>query len=106
MRRAGLLNEPIEIYKVVITKSDYGEESETLELRNATKASLKHNSGNRSIENDEIVHNYNKSFTVRYYVEVDEFDKIKWDNKFYRVLDIEPNKQYTYKVINTELIND
>lgn len=106
MRRAGLLNELIEIYTKTIVKDEYGQEVEELTLKQTTRAKLVHNNGNRSLENEEIVHNYNKTFTVRYYVDIDDYDVIKWNGKYYRVLDVEPNREYQQKVINTEKIND
>ena len=42
----------------------------------------------------------------RYYVDVDDYDIIKWENKFYRVIDIEPNRDYQFKTITMEKIND
>lgn len=106
MRRAGQLNEKIEIYKVNWVKNDYGSQVEELELRTSTRAKLMNLSGNRMVENDEIVHNYSKSFLVRFYVEVEDYDKILWNGKYYRVIDIQEDRQYQEKIINTELIND
>lgn len=106
MRGAGQLKEIIKVYCNDIVKDDYGQEVEEKKLKYVTKAKINHNSGNRSLENNEIVHNYNKSFTVRYYVPVDDYDIIEWKNNYYRVLDIEPYEEYQYKVINTEKIND
>lgn len=106
MRAAGKLKENIEIYENTITKDEYGQEVETKTLKATTKAELKHNSGNRNIENNEIIHNYNKTFIVRFYVNVGDYDIIKWENNYYRVLDVEPNRDYQYKTINTEKIND
>lgn len=106
MRAAGKLKEIIEIYSNTITKDEYGQEVETKVLKCSTKADLKHTNGNRELENSEIVHNYNKTLTVRYYVDVDDYDIIKWENKFYRVIDIEPNRDYQFKTITMEKIND
>lgn len=106
MRAAGRLKENIEIYSNTITKDEYGQEREVMTLKTTTKAQLVHSGGNRELDNEEITHSYRKQFTVRYYVDIDDYDVIKWENKYYRVLDIEPNKEYQYKVINTEKIND
>ncbi len=106
MKRAGLLNEIIEIYKVVWEKDKYGSQVETLELVTTTRARVVYNNGSRNIENSEIVHNYNKTFIVRYYVPINDYDKILWQGKYYRVLSIDSSREYQEKTINTELIND
>lgn len=106
MRRAGLLNEPIEIYKVVTEVDEYGVKNELLELRTKTRARVQYNSGSRNIEHSEIVHDYTKTFTVRYYVEVEDYDKILWQGKYYRVLSIDSSREFQEKRINTEVIND
>lgn len=106
MRRAGLLNDIIEIYKVNWVKDDYGNQVEELELRTTTRANLLPYNGSRNIEASEVVHNYSKTFKVRYYVEVEDFDKILFEGKYYRVLSIESSKEYQEKLIYTELIKD
>lgn len=106
MRRAGLLNEVIEIYKLNVSKNDYGQEVRTWDLKLSTRAKVSYNTGSRDTENSEITHNYTKSFTVRYYVNVEENDQIKWGGKLYRILEIERSREYQQIVINTELIND
>lgn len=106
MRRAGLLNQIIEIYEVKWVKDDYGNQVEKLELRTTTRANLLPYHGSRTTENDEIVHNYSKTFKVRYYVPCEDYDKILFENKWYRVLSIESSREYQEKIINTEIIND
>lgn len=106
MRRAGLLREVIEIYKVVWEKDEYGNQVESLELRFKTRAKVEHVSGLRNIVNNEIIHDYTKTFLVRGYVEVEDYDKILYNGKYYRVLSIDLNSEYQQKIINTELVND
>lgn len=104
--RAGLLYEPITILQSQITRNEYGEETTVWVNKYETKARLLHLNGNRVNENDEIVHNYMKSFEVRYYVPVDDYDRVRWNGKDYRVIDIEPNKEQMKQTIRVELIND
>ena len=106
MRTAGRLKEIVEIYSNTITKDEYGQDVEQRVLKCSTRVDLKHNNGNRQLENSEIVHNYNKTIVVRYYVDVEDYDLIKWNNVFYRVLDVEPNREYQFKTITMEKIND
>lgn len=103
MRRAGLLNEKIKIYKVEWVKDDYGSQVETLKLRSETRARVIYNSGNRTVTNDEVVHDYYRTVVVRYYVEVEDYDVIKWDGKYYIVLSIDSSREFQEKTISLRL---
>lgn len=104
--RAGLLTEEIEIIENVVTVNDFGEETEEWVSKYKTKARLVHDGGDRTIINGEIFYSNAKTFQVRYYVPIDDFDRIKWDNKIYRVRNIEPDKKKMNKTIKAELVND
>lgn len=107
MKRAGLLNEVINIYSPTSTVNEYGEKIQTYTLSYTTRARVVHTSGNRSNENNEIFYSYQKSFTVRSYVPVTEYDQIEYCNKRYRILTIDNRiKVQNDKVIITELINE
>lgn len=103
---AGKLNERIEIFTPQITKNDVGEQSTEYILKLSTKANIQHIKGNRDIENNEVVYNYSRTFEVRIYVDVNEFDRIKWKDKYYRILDIDTNKELQQITILTELVNE
>lgn len=103
---AGKLTEQIEIFTPIITKNDVGEQATEYKLKLSTKANVQHNKGNRDIENNEVVYNYSRTFEVRIYVDVSEFDRIKWKNKYYRILDIDTNKELQQITILTELVNE
>lgn len=103
---AGILNEIIEIYVPEITRNEVGEQNTNYVLKCKTRARIIHNSGNRTTENNEVVYNYIKTFQVRSYIEISDFDRIKWNDKYYRILNIEPNKQEQQKSITTELVNE
>jgi SPP1 family predicted phage head-tail adaptor len=104
--RAGTLTENISILKPNVTTNDVGEQTTEYIVKLTTKAKVEFDSGNREIENREIVYNYSKTFKTRYYIEVDEYDRIHWNNKQYRILSIEPNRQYQELTIKTELVNE
>jgi head-tail adaptor len=104
--RAGLLNEPVEIWEKSLVTNDYGEQTETWSLKYSTKARLVHKGGSRVIENSEVFYSHLKTFQVRYYVPVGEYDRVKWDNKYYRILNVEPDKERMNKTIEGELIDD
>lgn len=103
---SGILTENIEIYSPHIVINEVGEQVNEWIYKNKTKARVIHNNGARNIENREIVYNYTKTFQVRFYVDIDEFDRIKWDKKFYRILDIDKNKEQQQITITTELVNE
>lgn len=107
MKRAGLLNEVIKIFSPTSTVNEYGEKVQTYKETYETRARVTHDNGARSTENNEIFYSYQKTFTVRSYVPVTEFDQVDYNNKRYRILTIEDRvKDYNDKLIITELIND
>lgn len=104
--RAGLLTESIEIYEKTLVRNDYGEESENWVLKYSTKARLVHDGGGRVIQNDEVFYTHAKTFQVRSYVPVGDYDRIKWNDNFYRILNIEIDKKINNITIKAELIDD
>ena len=104
--RAGLLKETISIYRNEFTKNEYGEETEGWRLVTTTRAGLRHDSGTRAVEDGAIVYTAIKTFQVYYYVDVDDFDRIEWNGKMYRILNIDPVIEQQCKFIRTELIQD
>ena len=104
--RAGLLNEIVTILAPKITINEVGEQSTEYIKKLTTRAYVEHSTGNRAIENNEVVFNYSKTFKFRVYVDITELDRILWNNKLYRIISIEPNKQYQEKTVIAEMIND
>ena len=103
---AGRLNEVIKIYHPTVTTNDYGEASEEYKLSYTTRAKVDHNSSTRTVENDEIVFDYTKTFTVRSYVPVTNDDRIEWQGKMYRILTTQQRREYNDIMIQAELINE
>lgn len=103
---AGGLTEIIEVLSPNIVINDVGEQTTEYIAKLTTRANVRYDRGNRDIENNEIVYNYNISFIVRRYVDVDEFDIIRWNNKQYRILSVEPQKELQQITIQTEKINE
>ena len=60
--RAGLLTEPIEILEKVIETNEYGEETESLQVKYTTRARLVNDGGDRTIINGEIFYSNAKTF--------------------------------------------
>jgi len=104
--RAGLLKERIEIKTAILTRNEYGEQTTEWQTKYTTRARLIHTNGGRVEYNDEVFYAQTKTFEIRDYVPVDDFDRIVWNNKEYRILDIEPDEKQMKKIIRVELVND
>lgn len=89
--KAGQLNEVISIFRQVESQSEYGDISTSYKEVGKTRAKVNHSLGNRGVQNNEIFYDYSKTFVVRIYVDVVDSDRIKYGEKFYRVISIEPD---------------
>lgn len=103
--RAGTLTESIDILKVQVTTNEFGEQFDQYLPAFSTRAEVKSVGGGRVDENNEIFYEYRKVFKVYRYVDVDDFDRIMWKCKQYRILNIDENKPENSKTITCELIN-
>ena len=107
MKRAGLLTKPIKILTPITTINEFGEQVQKYELKYKTRARVLHDNGARTIENGEIFYPYQKTFNVRSYVPISEYDLVEFDKKKYRVITIENRvEENNDKLIITELVND
>ena len=102
---AGILNEQIQILKLQQETNDFGEPMDFYEPCCTTRANVTPLSGGRTDENHEIFYAHTYKFIVRRYVKVDDFDRILWKGKQYRILNIDDDRVYNQKIINAELIN-
>ena len=106
MAQAGLFNELIGVHRLVQSTNEYNEQIDTYEKSYDTRARILHRNGSRTNDGEEIYYAYTKTFIVRLYVPVSEFDRIKYDGKLYRILSIDKNKKLQQITIETELIKD
>lgn len=104
--RAGNLREVITIQQPITVQNEYGANGIVWEDFISTRAKADYNSGNRQNENNEIVHNYTITFTIRYYHKVSDDMRIIWNGKKYRILTINKELYKQSTTIITELIND
>ena len=104
--KAGLLKEVIEIWKPEITINDYGEQSTDYIFSFSCRARVKHSGGNRTVENFENVYPYQQELSVRIYQDIDDFDRVKWNNKQYRILHIEIDRDLQCKNLLIEEVNE
>lgn len=102
---AGILTEQIQILKLQQETNDFGEQFDLYVPCCTTRANVTPLSGGRTDENHEIFYAHIYKFIVRRYVKVDDFDRILWKDKQYRILNIDDDRVYNQKIINAELIN-
>lgn len=104
--KAGVLKEKIKILRNEFVKNRFGEETECWTEVYNTRAELKHDTGSRLNVNNEILYSAIKTFKIRYYVDVDDFDRVEWNGKQYRIISIEPDVNLQCKYIKTERVDD
>lgn len=104
--KSGTLKYLIEIYKPIITETEFGDTHVEWEFHYKTHANMMFNSGSRTNENNEIFYPTNRTFVVRHYVPVEDPMRIKFEDKYYQIISINPNKYYNDKEIYTELVNE
>jgi head-tail adaptor len=103
--RAGQLTELITILRHNVVVNEYGEQRDTYTSIGTTRANVEPLSGGRADVNSEIFYEHTYRFTIRKYVNIGDFDHIMWNNKEYRVLNIDDDRYLNQKVVNAELIN-
>ena len=103
---AAILKDPIDIYELVTTKTEYGTIQTSYNLKYHTRAYVRFNSENMTVSEGEVFYPINRTFIVRAYVPVVETDRIKWDNKWWRILSINKNKYYNNIEISTTVVNE
>lgn len=103
---AGRLTEVISIERPSIAQNDFVANSIQWQKHIQTRADVTFESGTRATENNEVIFSYNKVFTIRYYHDIDEKDRIIWNGKKWRILSLEPDKTKQLITIRTELINE
>lgn len=103
---AGILNEIVEIYEPNISIDEFGNQHTDYIKKYETRASVSHKSGNRETTNNEVVYAYSKEFRFRIYVPINDFDLVKYNDKFWRINQIEKDKPKQQIIVQTELVND
>ena len=102
---SALLRDPIDIYELVTTKTEYGTIQTSYNLKYHTRAYVRFNSENMTVSEGEVYFPINRTFIVRAYVPVVETDQIEYEGKRYKILSINKNKYYNDTEINTTIIN-
>lgn len=104
--QAGTLTDIIEIQRKVNVRDEFGEKSIVYQKVQSIRANVVHGLGNRSVENDEIWHNYTKTFKVRLHTDIQDEDRILYNGHYYVVQSIDEDKHLQQITIQTELMNE
>ena len=105
---AGRLNKIITVQKLNIIKNKFGEVEgeEWIDKLPNIRSQVTYQNGNRVDENNELFFAYQITFTVRIYHDIEELDRLVYNDKKYRILSIEENSEMQLKNIRCELINE
>lgn len=105
---AGTLEYNIAIYKPEVGEGKYGP-AKTIYVPyiRKTRARVTNNRGVRQQENNEVIYDYTVTFHIRSYHKIDEYMRIKYNGKFYRILNIVPPERRINEIqIDAQLINE
>jgi len=102
---SSLLKHPIQLYNLVTEKNPYGAIQSSYAYRCSTKAHIIFNSENQVVSEGEIFFPITLTFIVRSYIPVKETDRIKWEDKFWKIMSINKNVYYNNIEIQTTLVN-
>lgn len=106
MQKRGQLNEFIEIWQSYITNNEYNEQVNEFNFKNRARCKVRYDKGERLIENNEIFYSYVRTFIVDDFVDVTNFNRIKYKGEFYQIQNIQPIKKDRILIIQASLIND
>jgi len=106
MASGGLFKHPVRIIKTKYVQDESGSMIKEDDCIICTRARIIHNGGGRTNENQDIAYLYNKQFQIHRYVKCEGYDEVEYQQRRYRILEIEDNQDYQYKMITTEEIND
>lgn len=105
--RASLFGKVVEIYREYKSVNEYGQViTGTYNKVFRTRAEVKQKSGQFTVQNDNTVYTVLTDFTFRRYVDIREFDRIKYKDDFYRVLNITPDEKRQCIFVETEIVQD
>ena len=103
--RAGILTEKIQVLRLQQGTNDFGEQFDLYVPCCTTRAEVTPINGGRTDDNFEVFYAHTYKFVIRRYVKVDDFDRIMWKDKQYRILNIDEDRVMNNKTITAELIN-
>lgn len=103
--RSSDLKKRIQIYKQIVSASDFGRTNTTYEYKCSCRARVNYLTGNKTMDNEEIFYSVDREFIVRHYVPIEYTDIIKYDGDDWAVVSIDRIHSYNDIVIRTTRIN-
>lgn len=82
--RAGLLKEIVDIYRPTVTTNTLGEQVTVYNHIHTYRARVVHRGHNRENEHGDIVYPNTQSLQMRIYVDIQDNDIIKFQDRYYR----------------------
>lgn len=104
--QAGLLNKTIEIYKPISITNEVGATSTKWVYIRSTRANVRNMNMGRGQQINEIFYPTTKQITIRSYHEIDEFYRIKYDDKMYKITSKDNRPEFNDIVLICDLINE
>lgn len=102
---SAILREPIDIYELITTKTEYGTIQSHYELKYSTRAHVKFNSEQQVVSEGEIYYPQTRTFIVRAYCPVIETDRIHWKGDDYNIMSVNRNVYYNDIEIIAQKVN-
>ena len=103
---AGALDTKITILRLVSSRNEFGESVDQYKKLCDTRAQVLHNSGNKSDINYEMQYQMTKTFIVRKYVDVREFDRIGYRDHMWSIISIDDDRIMNNKTIIATIVNE
>ncbi len=103
---AGALDTKITILRLVSQRNEFGESVDFYKPLCDTRAQIVHNSGNKTDQNYETEYQYTKTFIVRSYTPIKEFDRIGYKDHMWSVISIEDDRIMNNKTIVATIVNE
>lgn len=104
--RSGLLQYPIDIYKPIVEKNEFGEQVTIYKKSIHTRARIVYDGGGKTNYEGDITYIYTITFEVRRYHNINEYDHVHYMDKKFQILSVEHNKKEQKQVLVCQLINE
>ena len=102
--RAGLLREVIDIYRPIVTRNDFGEETTQWALVAHTRARVDYRSGSRIVEVNEVTNPYSVTFILRRFISIEGHYRISWRGRLYNIESVNSDPARQVQTLICEVI--
>ena len=106
MSRSGALKWFIELYKKEVLKNDYGEYTEQWVFYRNVRAYVFAKKGRQMEDNNEIFDTITIHIKIRRQIDIEEMDRIKYNDKMYQIEFIQPDDTRRWLFLTCVRINE